>query len=139
MFRLKDRGVRLALDDFGMGFSSLSALKRFPIDRLKIDRSFVRGLPDNQENLVITTAIISLAHQLKVGVLAEGVETVAQWEFLRSLGCDEAQGYLLGAPVPVDRLHELMGKELPFDEDLFQPQSALGLPEEAGMPVELLG
>ncbi len=98
--KLKDMGVRLALDDFGAGFSSLSSLKRFPIDLLKIDRSFVRGLPDDQENAVITKAIISMAHRLQLTVLAEGVETAAQWQFLRSIGCDEAQGNLLGAPIP---------------------------------------
>ena len=103
MARLKDLGVRVALDDFGMGFSSLSSLKRFPIDQLKIDQSYVRGLPDDQENIVITTAIISMAHRLNVGVIADGVETVEQWRCLRSLGCDEAQGSFLAPNTFFDR------------------------------------
>jgi EAL domain-containing protein (putative c-di-GMP-specific phosphodiesterase class I) len=117
MFRLRDMGVGLALDDFGTGFSSLSSLKRFPIDRLKIDRSFVHGLPDDQENAVITFAIISMAHRLKVAMLAEGVETVEQWRFLRSLGCDEAQGYSLGPALPLEQFTELINHGLPIALD----------------------
>jgi diguanylate cyclase (GGDEF)-like protein len=103
MARLKDIGVRVALDDYGMGLSSLSSLKRFPIDKLKIDQSYVRGLPNDQENVVITTAIISMAHRLNVGVTADGVETVEQWRYLRSLGCDEAQGSFLDPNICLDR------------------------------------
>ena len=103
MARLKDLGVRVALDEFGTGFSSWSNLKRFPIDQLKIDQSYVRGLPDDQENVVITTAIISMAHRLNVGVIADGVETVEQWRCLRSLGCDEAQGSFLASAARLDR------------------------------------
>jgi EAL domain-containing protein (putative c-di-GMP-specific phosphodiesterase class I) len=91
---IKKIGVRLAIDDFGTGYSSLSQLKRFPIDTLKIDRSFIRELPDNSEDMAITESIISLGKALGVNVVAEGVETAAQEVFLRNHGCDEIQGFL---------------------------------------------
>jgi diguanylate cyclase (GGDEF)-like protein len=100
LFRLKDMGVRISIDDFGTGYSSLSYLKRFPIDELKIDRSFVAGLNDDADNLAIVRTIIALGKALKLDVVAEGVETEAQLEFLRAMGCDRAQGFLLGRPAP---------------------------------------
>ena len=100
LFRLKDMGVRISIDDFGTGYSSLSYLKRFPIDELKIDRSFVAGLNDDADNLAIVRTIIALGKALKLDVVAEGVESEAQLEFLRAMGCDRAQGFLLGRPAP---------------------------------------
>ncbi|MFY9510958.1 MAG: EAL domain-containing protein, partial [Rubrivivax sp.] len=93
-------GVRVAIDDFGTGHSSLSYLKRFDIDTLKIDRSFVSEVPHDAEDSAIATAIVAMGHSLKMKVVAEGVETEEQAAFLRGLGCDEIQGYLLSRPLP---------------------------------------
>jgi EAL domain-containing protein (putative c-di-GMP-specific phosphodiesterase class I) len=95
---LKDLGVRVALDDFGTGFSSLSYVKRFPVDSLKIDRSFVHSIETDAEAQAISTAIIAMAHRLSLEVVAEGVETHEQEEFLRAHGCDRLQGFLFGRP-----------------------------------------
>jgi len=93
-------GVQIAIDDFGVGYSSLSYLKRFAIDRVKIDRSFVRNIPADADGAAITAAIISMSKSLKLRVVAEGVETEQQLEFLAFHGCDEVQGYLFCRPVP---------------------------------------
>lgn len=100
MNRLKGLGLKLSLDDFGTGYSSLSQLKRLPLDALKVDQSFVRGLPDDADDLAITTAIIQLGKALNLTVIAEGVETDQQREVLRSRQCDQIQGYLVAKPMP---------------------------------------
>lgn len=96
---LKDTGITLAIDDFGTGYSSLSYLKRFAIDALKIDRSFVMDLEASNDSATICAAIIAMAHELGLTVIAEGVETVEQADFLRSQSCDQIQGYLFSRPV----------------------------------------
>ncbi|WMW82246.1 EAL domain-containing protein [Undibacterium cyanobacteriorum] len=116
MKKLSALGVRLALDDFGTGFSSLSYLKRFPIDSVKIDRSFVQGVPDDIDDCAISSAIISMAKKMRHQVVAEGVENNEQFTFLQQMGCDEIQGYLFAKPLDAEKFQEclLKGFRLPF-------------------------
>ncbi len=107
---LADLGVRLAIDDFGTGYSSLSYLKRFPIQRLKIDKSFVDKLPDDESDVAISNAVINLGHALKLKVIAEGVETESQRAFLLAAGCDEFQGWLYSKALPPDDFEKLVLK-----------------------------
>lgn len=103
---LREVGIRVAIDDFGTGYASLRYIKHFPMDSIKIDKEFVRGLPLNTENAAITNAIVALAHSLDLSVVAEGVETEAEAEFLRDLRCHVVQGYLHGRPMPPAELEK---------------------------------
>lgn len=105
---LKDMGIHLSIDDFGMGYSSLTYLKRFPLDCLKIDRSFIRDVPGDVDDAAITRAIVAMAHSLRLKVVAEGVETDEQLGFLRELGCDEMQGYHFSRPLPQEAFLRLL-------------------------------
>jgi EAL domain-containing protein (putative c-di-GMP-specific phosphodiesterase class I) len=103
-------GLRISIDDFGTGYSSLSHLRRFPIDSLKIDQSFVREIETNENDAAIVSAVIAMAHKLRLTVIAEGVETEHQSTFLRAQHCEQMQGFLLSKPMPVEDLHELMAE-----------------------------
>lgn len=105
---LKDMGVRTSLDDFGTGYSSLSHLKQFPLHSVKIDQSFVKDITSDPDDAAIAGAVIAMAHSLKLRVIAEGVETVEQLEFLQSLDCDEMQGYFISRPVPAEELAQIL-------------------------------
>ncbi|ARO88487.1 hypothetical protein EBAPG3_012295 [Nitrosospira lacus] len=115
--RLKAIGIRISIDDFGTGYSSLAYLKRFPVDVLKIDRSFIADVTTNPADAAIATAIIGMAHSLNVKVVAEGVETLEQLDFLRVRGCDEIQGYYLAQPLPAIEISKLFLR----DNKLLQP------------------
>ena len=101
---LRELGTTIAIDDFGTGYSSLSYLKRFAVDRLKIDRTFVRDIPRNANDTALAKSIIALGHSLNLSIVAEGVETQAQRELLASFGCDEVQGFLFSAPRTAEAL-----------------------------------
>lgn len=108
METIKSRGIHLAIDDFGTGYSSLAYLKRFPIDVLKVDRSFVMDIPDDKTDMAITAAVIAMAHKLSMRVVAEGIETQEQLDFLRENNCDDGQGYLLSRPLTLPQLHHFL-------------------------------
>lgn len=112
--KLKSNGVMISIDDFGTGYSSLGELRRLPLDALKIDRSFITNIVSNGDDAVIARAIIAMSHSLKLKVIAEGVETEAQLEFLHGLSCDQAQGYLFSRPVPAREFPHLAVKAKRF-------------------------
>jgi EAL domain-containing protein (putative c-di-GMP-specific phosphodiesterase class I) len=109
LHQLRDLGVRLSVDDFGTGYSSLSYLKRLPVHEVKIDRSFVAGLAEQGEDMVIVRAIIDLGHHLGLEVVAEGVEDQASWDLLTSMGCDLVQGWHLARAMPTAELLPWLG------------------------------
>jgi EAL domain-containing protein (putative c-di-GMP-specific phosphodiesterase class I) len=108
---LKDLGVKISIDDFGTGYSSLAYLHSFPLDSLKIDRSFVGKMSEGQENADIVGAIVNLAHNLGLEVIAEGVEMHGQWDGLKGLACQYGQGFLFSKPVPCEEAQALLGKD----------------------------
>ena len=110
---IRSVGVRIAIDDFGTGHSSLAYLKRFPVDYLKVDRSFIADIPGDRGDAAITQAIIAMAHSLELKVIAEGVETQAQYEFVVAQRCDEYQGYFFSRPLPEPQVRALLGRAAP--------------------------
>jgi len=109
MHALKALGIGLSMDDFGTGYSSLSHLKQLPLDQLKIDRSFVRDIVTDPNDAVMVQTIIDMAHNFRLNVIAEGVESEAQLDFLKRHGCMAYQGYLFSKPVPVEEFEALLG------------------------------
>jgi EAL domain-containing protein (putative c-di-GMP-specific phosphodiesterase class I) len=111
LHELKRLNVRISLDDFGTGFASLNHLRRFPLDRIKLDHSFVRELPGNPDHCAIARAVVTMAHALRLYIAAEGVETAEQLAFLRDEGCDEAQGYFFSRPLPAPEFRALLERK----------------------------
>jgi predicted signal transduction protein with EAL and GGDEF domain len=109
--RLKALGVRISMDDFGSGYSSLSYLQAFPFDKIKIDRAFVMNLGRNPQSAAIVRAVIGLGHGLEMSIVAEGVETQEQLGFLAEVGCDAVQGYFIGKPLPIGKYAALVGRD----------------------------
>ena len=107
---VKSLGVTISIDDFGTGYSSLSYLKRLPIDKLKIDKSFIHDIPNNEDDAAIVKTIIALAQSLKLKLVAEGVETIEQKDFLIKSGCPEMQGYYYSRPLPADEYRGFLNK-----------------------------
>jgi EAL domain-containing protein (putative c-di-GMP-specific phosphodiesterase class I) len=109
---IKRLGITVAMDDFGTGYSSMSMVMKFPIDTLKIDRSFMRDIMSDPDAMAIAKAIIALGRALDLNIVAEGVETVEQESFLRAQNCDEVQGYLISRPIPPDQFVTLLASDI---------------------------
>ena len=122
--RLRALGVRIALDDFGTGYASLGYLQSFPIDKIKIDRSFTQELGRNRSAKAIVKAVISLARALKMTTTSEGVETIEQYTILHRLGCSEAQGYLFSRPLPAKANLDFLRRFNAIDDDGVRQASA---------------
>ncbi|MEM9621748.1 MAG: EAL domain-containing protein, partial [Pseudomonadota bacterium] len=122
--RLAELGVHLAIDDFGTGYSSLNYLKRFPINTVKVDRSFVMDIPANPDDMAITRAVIAMAHQLKMEVVAEGVETIEQFSFLSEHHCEYAQGWLFSKAIPLQQVLDLLPQVLPHQQYIQERNAA---------------
>ncbi|WP_372742838.1 putative bifunctional diguanylate cyclase/phosphodiesterase, partial [Neptunomonas sp.] len=122
--KLRKRGVRIALDDFGTGYSSLAYLKKFSLDKLKIDRAFIDGLPNDRDDVALTSSILDVARHLRLETIAEGVETLEQLSFLEAYGCDQFQGFYFSKPVPVSEFEQLINSANAHQE-LFDRQQAI--------------
>jgi len=118
--KFKEMGLYLSIDDFGTGYSSMSYLKHIPIYKLKIDRSFIKNISVAVDDVAIVTAIITMAHSLNLKVIAEGVETKEQLQLVRSLHCDEIQGFLFSRPLPADRFEQLLSKNMQVDKKAYE-------------------
>jgi EAL domain-containing protein (putative c-di-GMP-specific phosphodiesterase class I) len=125
-------GLHLAIDDFGTGYSSLSALQQFPIGTLKIDQSFVRDSTTDRNDATIVRTIIEMGHSLSMQVVAEGVETLDQFTFLREANCDYAQGQLFGEPCSADTLGELLSRQVQTGRSPFTAILPAGMIESTG-------
>jgi diguanylate cyclase (GGDEF)-like protein/PAS domain S-box-containing protein len=136
--RLRAMGIKVAIDDFGTGYSSLSHLVQFPADTLKIDRSFVNGMEDGGENAEIVSTIISLAHNLGLDVVAEGVETAGQWRQLAKLGCDFVQGFYIGKPMDEKATEELLSSVTRDQDQWLVPPALRAAPEEWFPPEQII-
>ena len=110
---LRDRGVQVSVDDFGTGYSSLSYLRKFPVDALKIDQTFIRQISTSGEDTTIVSAVLGMARNLKLRVIAEGVEKLEELEFLRAHQCDEVQGFYFSRPVPPQQFVKLLSNGIP--------------------------
>jgi EAL domain-containing protein (putative c-di-GMP-specific phosphodiesterase class I) len=126
---LKAMGLTLAIDDFGTGYSSFSYLRQFRVSKLKIDRSFIRDVAVNPDDAAITTAIISMAKNLNLKVIAEGVENEAQMSFLRAHQCDEIQGYYFSKPLPLEEIADKLRGDAPHANS----EGIVGTPEVSGL------
>jgi EAL domain-containing protein (putative c-di-GMP-specific phosphodiesterase class I) len=116
--KLSKMGVLVSVDDFGTGYSSMSYLRRFPIDKLKIDRSFINEVMSRPDDASIVRAIVSLAHSLRLKVVAEGVESTAQLDFLRTIGCDQYQGFHFSKALPASQFEALVRSKRPVEPEL---------------------
>lgn len=110
MKELQSHGIAISVDDFGTGYSSLQYLKRMPFNTMKIDKAFVDGIPDDQDDIAIMRASVGIAKALKLKIVVEGVETLMQWDAIKEMGCDELQGYVISKPVPSDEFIGLLRK-----------------------------
>ncbi len=132
MKRFRAAGLTLSIDDFGTGYSSLGYLRSFPVDALKIDRSFVKDLNAKGDGGAICAAIIALARELRLRVIAEGVENLEQVEFLRNHRCDQVQGYLMSAPLPIAELENLL-RASPDGMRLYHAPLSATIPRALGL------